>query len=72
MLFKVTNKITKKYTYVGVLEFSAEEGVVVLPFWVQEQLGCKVNQLVSIENATLPGFNSFFSKLQKNPNQLLI
>jgi ubiquitin fusion degradation protein 1 len=35
MLFRITNGQNGKYTHCGVLEFSAEEGRVYIPFWMQ-------------------------------------
>lgn len=34
MLFKLTNKKTNRITHSGVLEFTADEGKVYLPYWV--------------------------------------
>lgn len=34
MIFKLTNKKTKRITHCGVLEFVADEGKVYLPHWV--------------------------------------
>lgn len=34
MIFKLTNKKTKRITHCGVLEFVADEGYVYLPHWV--------------------------------------
>lgn len=35
MLFKLTNKKTKRMTHCGVLEFVAGEGLAYLPCWVR-------------------------------------
>jgi ubiquitin fusion degradation protein 1 len=35
MLFRITNGQNGKHTHCGVLEFSAEEGRVYIPFWMQ-------------------------------------
>lgn len=34
MIFKLTNKRTKRQTHCGVLEFVADEGNIYLPHWV--------------------------------------
>lgn len=34
MLFKVQNRSNGKSTHCGVLEFSADEGMVYMPYWV--------------------------------------
>ena len=38
MLFMVSNPQMGKKTYCGVLEFSADEGLVYLPIWVLSEL----------------------------------
>lgn len=38
MIFKLTNKKTKRSTHCGVLEFVADEGKVYLPHWVRNKL----------------------------------
>ena len=35
MLFKVQNRSNAKSTHCGVLEFSADEGMVYMPYWVR-------------------------------------
>jgi hypothetical protein len=35
MLFKVQNRSNAKFTHCGVLEFSADEGMVYMPYWVR-------------------------------------
>lgn len=39
MIFKLTNTANSKVTYVGVLEFIAEEGTVIVPHWIFENNG---------------------------------
>lgn len=39
MIFKLVSSINNKTTYVGVLEFIAEEGTIILPHWIYENLG---------------------------------
>jgi ubiquitin fusion degradation protein 1 len=34
MIFMISNPVVGKKTYCGVLEFSAEEGLCYLPYWV--------------------------------------
>ena len=36
MLFKLTNKTTKRETHCGVLEFIADEGRIYVPYWVSD------------------------------------
>lgn len=54
MLFSVTNNAKQITTHCGVLEFSAEEGRVYMPFWMQQHLQLKPGEIVSIKNAVLP------------------
>jgi ubiquitin fusion degradation protein 1 len=54
MLFRIDNKSKSTHTHCGVLEFSAEEGRVYIPFWMQEHLQLSPGQLVTVTNATLP------------------
>ncbi len=54
MLFRITNGQNNKHTHCGVLEFSAEEGRVYIPFWMQEHLQLNPGQFVTIMSATLP------------------
>lgn len=44
LLFQITNPANKKFTHVGVLEFSAEESTVLLPLSVQRNLGITTAQ----------------------------
>ncbi|KAL0491348.1 ubiquitin fusion degradation protein [Acrasis kona] len=54
MLFKITNNKHSTHTHCGVLEFSAEEGRVYIPFWMQEHLRLNPGQMVTVTSATLP------------------
>lgn len=38
MLFKVESRSTGRSTHCGVLEFSADEGMVYMPYWVRKIL----------------------------------
>lgn len=50
MSFRLTNVRNNKSTHVGVMEFSAEEGVAYVPFWIMEKLGVETDGLVNILN----------------------
>ncbi|GFZ20922.1 ubiquitin fusion degradation UFD1 family protein [Actinidia rufa] len=54
MVFKNKNPYTKRVSHCGVLEFSAEEGFVLLPDWMMKNLNLEEGQLVTLENTTLP------------------
>ena len=52
MLFRVSYK--GRSVHCGVLEFSADEGLVFMPHWMMENLTVDMNELVQVENVTLP------------------
>lgn len=54
MLFSITNTSKNITTHCGVLEFSAEEGRMYIPFWMQQHLQLKPGEIVVVKNATLP------------------
>lgn len=54
MLFKLTNTQMGLSTHCGVLEFSAEEGTCLLPYWLMQNLVVVEGGSVSIESVTLP------------------
>lgn len=62
MIFKLTNKKTKRITHCGVLEFVADEGVVYLPHWMMTNLVLEEGALIQIESVSLPV--ATFSKFQ--------
>lgn len=63
MTFKITNTDIGLFSHVGVQEFSAEEGVCYIPFWLLEHLAIPADGgIVEIANVTLPTGN--FVKLQ--------
>lgn len=69
MLFKLTNKKTRRETHCGVLEFVADEGKVYLPLWMMHNLTLEEGELVSMESVSLPV--GTFSKFQPlNPDFL--
>ncbi|XP_038215146.1 ubiquitin fusion degradation protein 1 homolog [Zerene cesonia] len=62
MIFKLTNKKTKRITHCGVLEFVADEGKVYLPHWMMANLVLEEGTLLQIESVSLPV--ATFSKFQ--------
>lgn len=62
MIFKLTNKKTKRVTHCGVLEFVADEGKVYLPHWMMANLVLEEGALIQIESVSLPV--ATFSKFQ--------
>lgn len=54
MIFKLTNKKTRRQTHSGVLEFVADEGKVYLPHWMMANLVLDEGALIQIESVSLP------------------
>ncbi|GMH34367.1 hypothetical protein BSKO_02201 [Bryopsis sp. KO-2023] len=54
MLFKVENPQTGRSTHCGVLEFTAEEGIVYMPYWMMQNLCLNDGDVVSFTNVSLP------------------
>jgi ubiquitin fusion degradation protein 1 len=48
MIFKITSTYSLRSTYVGVLEFIAEEGTAVLPNWIFENLQLEEGNFILI------------------------
>lgn len=53
MMFMVSNPQMGKKTYVGVLEFSAEEGLCYLPYWMMNNLFLEEGSEVILRNVEL-------------------
>ena len=65
MLFKLTTKSSdgeERRTHCGVLEFTAEEGCVYIPFWMMQNLLIEEGSLITVANVSLP--KATFVKLQ--------
>lgn len=54
MLFKLTNKKMNRVTHCGVLEFTADEGKVYLPYWMMHNLLLDEGNIIQIESVSLP------------------
>jgi len=55
MMFKITKKSNRsKCMHCGVLEFIADEGLVLLPYWMMQNLDISEGQEVTLESVTLP------------------
>ena len=48
MIFKISNVMLNKWSYVGVLEFTAQEGQCVLPLWLFNNLLLEPGQQVGV------------------------
>jgi ubiquitin fusion degradation protein 1 len=53
MLFELSTNYGRR-THSGVLEFSAEEGRVYIPFWMMTNLFIEEGSLISVKNVSLP------------------
>lgn len=65
MLFKLTSMGSdgeERRTHCGVLEFTAEEGCVYIPFWMMQNLLIEEGSLITVTNVSLP--KATFVKLQ--------
>lgn len=62
MLFRLTHPESGKETHCGVLEFTAEEGCVYIPFWMMQNLLIEEGSLLTVTNVSLP--KASFVKLQ--------
>ena len=49
MIFKIISTLNTHFTFVGVLEFIADENTMVLPTWIMENLDLEEGNLVIIE-----------------------
>eukprot|EP01060_Flectonema_neradi_P017251 TRINITY_DN240_c7_g1_i1.p1 TRINITY_DN240_c7_g1~~TRINITY_DN240_c7_g1_i1.p1 ORF type:complete len:312 (+),score=67.12 TRINITY_DN240_c7_g1_i1:227-1162(+) len=54
MMFKITNPQNGRTSHCGVLEFTADEGRVVVPYWLMNHLGGDEGSTLKIEDASLP------------------
>lgn len=53
MLFKLTNKRTKRTSHCGVLEFVADEGRIYIPYWMMRNLCLEEGEAVQMDNVSL-------------------
>ncbi|KAI3519980.1 hypothetical protein L1887_09200 [Cichorium endivia] len=54
MLFRIENIATRLHSHCGVLEFTADEGFVILPTWMMNNMQLEEGALVKINNSNLP------------------
>lgn len=62
MLFQLQSSEKGTLTHCGVLEFTAEEGSIYIPFWMMQNLLIMEGSLITVTNVSLPKAN--FVKLQ--------
>ena len=63
MLFELSNVKQKKHTHCGVLEFTAEEGVCYIPYWMMQNLLLTEGDVVKLQYTKLEKGNFVKSKL---------
>lgn len=54
MLFSVTNRSSGRSSHCGVLEFTAQEGLIHMPHWMMQNLALQEGDAVKIRNVSLP------------------
>ncbi|MCL7025773.1 hypothetical protein MKW94_001412 [Papaver nudicaule] len=69
MLFEVRNAATERVSHCGVLEFSAEEGMIYMPYWMIQNMLLEVGGTVRVKNVTLP--KGTYVKLQPHTKDFL-
>ncbi|KAL8154065.1 hypothetical protein V2J09_011825 [Rumex salicifolius] len=69
MLFNITNPSTNRTSHCGVMEFVADEGTVLLPSWMMENLLLKEGDILKITTASLP--KASYIKLQPHETKFL-
>ena len=57
MLFQLQSEDKGTLTHCGVLEFTAEEGSCVIPFWMMQNLLIEEGQVLTVTNVSLPKAN---------------
>jgi ubiquitin fusion degradation protein 1 len=62
MLFQLQCDLNQRNTHSGVLEFTAQEGCVYIPFWMMQNLKIEEGALITVKNVSLP--KATFVKLQ--------
>ncbi|XP_024544692.1 ubiquitin recognition factor in ER-associated degradation protein 1 isoform X1 [Selaginella moellendorffii] len=69
MLFEVHNPSTSRTSHCGVLEFVADEGIIIMPYWMMQNLLLQEGDLVRVKSATLP--KGSYVKLQPHTKDFL-
>jgi ubiquitin fusion degradation protein 1 len=69
MMFCVTNNITGQKTHVGVLEFSAPEGIAYLPLSCMDTIGLSTDQPLTFTSVVLPA--GTYAKIQPHQTKFI-
>lgn len=54
MLFEIYNAATERRSHCGVIEFTAEEGMLYMPYWMMQNMLLQEGDIVRVKTATLP------------------
>ncbi|EAY95248.1 hypothetical protein OsI_17067 [Oryza sativa Indica Group] len=69
MLFELHNDATQRISHCGVLEFVAEEGMIIMPYWMMQNMLLQEGDTVRVKNTTLP--KGTYVKLQPHTTDFL-
>uniref|UniRef100_A0ACD5UB94 Uncharacterized protein n=1 Tax=Avena sativa TaxID=4498 RepID=A0ACD5UB94_AVESA len=69
MQFELHNGATQRISHCGVLEFVAEEGTIIMPCWMMQNMLLQEGDIVRVKSATLP--KGTFVKLQPHTSDFL-
>ncbi|MED6179705.1 hypothetical protein PIB30_003028 [Stylosanthes scabra] len=69
MLFELSNGASNRISHCGVLEFTADEGTIYMPYWMMQNLLLQEGDSVSVKNVSLP--KGTYVKLQPHTKDLL-
>jgi ubiquitin fusion degradation protein 1 len=69
MMFEASNPVTGQKSHCGVMEFSADEGMAYLPYWMMQNLCIETGGLLNIRNVVLP--KGTFVKLQPHSTDFI-
>ncbi|XP_078158749.1 uncharacterized protein LOC144554301 [Carex rostrata] len=69
MVFELRNVATSRTSHCGVLEFTAEEGMIYMPYWMMQNLLLQEGDIIMVKNVTLP--KGTYVKLQPHTTDFL-
>ncbi|KAK1683792.1 hypothetical protein QYE76_044640 [Lolium multiflorum] len=69
MLFELHNAAAERTSHCGVLEFVAEEGTIIMPYWMMQNMLLQEGDTVRVRSATLP--KGTYVKLQPHTSDFL-
>ncbi|KYQ92445.1 ubiquitin fusion degradation protein UFD1 family protein [Tieghemostelium lacteum] len=69
MLFRISNFELERTSHCGVLEFTAEEGICYLPYWMMQNLLLESGDIIEVKNVSL--LKGTFVKIQPHTSNFL-